>query len=67
MFLTSKVQDDVVDLAFVNATTVPYNLRIGQTSTAKDFATTTSTVTVDFDGDQRPQSGQKDCGADEFK
>jgi hypothetical protein len=51
----------------VNATTVPYNLRIGQTSTAKDFATTTSTVTVDFDGDQRPQSGQKDCGADEFK
>lgn len=65
--MTSLVQNDATDLAFVNATNVPYNLKIGQTSTAKDAATTASSVTVDFEGDERPQNGQKDIGADEFK
>jgi hypothetical protein len=67
MFLTSKVQNDIVDLAFVNAASVPYNLKIGQTSTAKDAATTASTVNVDFEGTERPQNGQKDIGADEYQ
>jgi hypothetical protein len=65
--MTSLIQADVVDLAFTNATTYPYVLKIGATSTAKDAATTASTVTVDFEGDDRPQNGQKDIGADEYK
>jgi hypothetical protein len=67
MFLTSKVQDDITDLAFESTSTAPYNLKIGPTSAAKDFATTASTVTTDFEGDERPQNGQSDCGADEYK
>jgi len=66
-FLTSKVQNDVTGLELENVSTVPYVLKIGPTSTAKDAATTASTVIVDFDGDERPQNGQKDIGADEYK
>jgi hypothetical protein len=65
--MTSILQPDVTDLAFVNATTYPYVLKIGQSSAAKDAATTASSVTVDFEGDERPQNGQKDIGADEYK
>jgi hypothetical protein len=66
MFLTSKVQADVTDLAFGNSSSFPYDLHIGQNSAAKDAATTASTVTADFEGDERPQNGQKDIGADEY-
>jgi hypothetical protein len=64
---TSLVQNDLAGIEFVNTTNVPYNLKIGPTSTAKDAATTASTVMVDFEGDERPQNGEKDIGADEYK
>ncbi len=63
---SSIVQESPTELAFAS-TSGTYNLRIGASSIAKDVATTTSTVKVDFEGDDRPQNGISDCGADEFK
>jgi hypothetical protein len=65
---TSKVQDDVVGLDFARVDSgPPYSYEIGTNSTAKDMATTASTVDIDVDGDHRPQGAQKDIGADEYK
>jgi hypothetical protein len=66
-FPSSLRQADVTGLEFVNATSFPYSLKIGSTSTAKDAALTASTVDVDFEGDKRPQFGVSDIGADEYK
>ncbi len=66
LHLSSKIQEAVDDLAFAKAS-MPYDLRIGAASAAKDAATTSSTVALDIEGDMRPQHGGKDIGADEYK
>jgi hypothetical protein len=63
---SSKVQSTVDGLAFKNAA-LPYDLRIGVDSVAKDASTTVSDVTIDLEGDARPQHAAKDIGADEYK
>lgn len=63
---TSIKQESLTELAF-GSTTGTYDLRIGASSIAKDAATTASDVTVDFEGDDRPQNGISDIGADELK
>lgn len=66
-FAGSSVTDDPAPLAFVNATTAPYDYHIGMASTARDATTTPSTVDDDFDGQFRPLGDAKDFGADEYK
>lgn len=64
---TSKIQPDVTDLAFVSADAAPYNYKLTSGSSAIDQATTSSSIDNDYDLDVRPQGGQKDIGADEYK
>ncbi|NVB82673.1 MAG: right-handed parallel beta-helix repeat-containing protein [Kofleriaceae bacterium] len=64
---TSKIQADVTDLAFVSADAAPYNYKLTAGSSAIDQATTSSSINSDYDLDVRPQGGQKDIGADEYK
>lgn len=65
---TSKVQADIVGLAFVDPEApAPFNYHLTATSSAIDQATTPVPIDVDFDGDVRPQGPQKDIGADEYK
>lgn len=63
---TSKVQNSITGLAFVSADAAPYNYKLGATSSAIDFATTTSPIDVDHEGDDRPWGAAKDSGADEY-
>ena len=67
MHLTSKVAADLAELKFVSPDMAPFNYHLASGSSAIDQATTTSTVTIDADGDTRPQGAQKDIGADEYK
>ncbi len=64
---TSIIQNDVAGLNFADSEApAPFSYKLMAGSTAIDFATTTSPIDVDHDGDSRPQGTQKDCGADEF-
>jgi Right handed beta helix region len=63
---TSTIDKLVTALMFVSPDADhDYHLKAG--SSAIDQATTTSSVTVDAQGDMRPQGPAKDQGADEFK
>lgn len=64
---TSKVQQDMAGLALASPDVTPYSYKLTANSSAQDQATTSSTITVDNDGDSRPQGPQKDIGADELK
>ena len=66
-FPSSTVAANVMGLAFVRPDDNPYDYHLLAGSSAIDQATTQSTVTVDADGDARPQGAQKDIGADEYK
>ena len=64
----SRVQNDVTGLGFVSPEPpAPFNYHLQAGSMAIDQGTSPSTVAVDVDGDVRPQGGQKDLGADEYK
>jgi Right handed beta helix region len=64
----SSIRDvSVSGLLFAEPEQAPYNYHLLVGSSAIDQSTTTSTVTVDADGDTRPQGAQKDIGADEYK
>jgi hypothetical protein len=63
---SSRIQSDVAGLMFEHPDppgTLSYRLVRG--SSAIDQATTPSDITVDHEGDTRPQGSQKDIGADE--
>jgi hypothetical protein len=64
---TSKIQSDVAGLNFESPDMMPYSYKLSEGSSAIDQATTPSAVMIDFDGDPRPQSAQKDIGADELR
>lgn len=64
---TSSISTSATDYGFVNSTTAPYDYRLSAGSLAIDKATSPSAVTVDFDGDVRPQGAAKDQGADEYR
>lgn len=53
------------DPLFVDPNTDNYHLMSG--SPAKDMADVNATLSIDFDGDTRPQGARSDMGADEFK
>lgn len=52
-----------VDPLFVDPMNANYHLQAG--SPARDAAAPAATLTVDIDGDRRPQGGRSDMGADE--
>ena len=54
-------------LKFKNDTIEPYDYHLQNGSVAIDAATTSTPVTIDVDGDVRPQGAGKDQGADEYK
>ena len=62
---TSAVSPTVSDLNFVSPDNAPHNYRIMRGSSAIDQATTPSNLSVDIDGDPRPQGNDRDQGADE--
>jgi hypothetical protein len=68
MHLTSKIQPDVTDLAFVDPDApAPFIYKLTAASSAIDQATTPVPIDIDNDGDVRPQGAAKDVGADEYK
>jgi Right handed beta helix region len=62
---TSTIATTVSGLSFVSPDDTPHNYHIMPGSTAIDQGTTPSTVSVDIDGDHRPQGNAPDQGADE--
>lgn len=54
-----------VDPQFVNVAQTDVHLKA--TSPVKDVADPAATLTIDIDGDTRPQGGGRDLGADEYK
>jgi len=62
----SAVDPDDVPYAF-KSTVAPYDYHLLVGSKAIDMATTSSSITVDIDGEFRPIGMQKDLGADEFR
>jgi len=62
---TSTIAPTISDLSFVSPDATPYDYHIMPGSMAVDRATTQSTVSVDVDGDRRPQGNAPDQGADE--
>jgi hypothetical protein len=65
-FPSSIIASGITGLNFKSPDTAPYDYHITTGSIAIDQATV-STITVDYDGDARPQGNGKDVGADEFK
>ena len=63
---TSTVSPSVTDLKFAAAEGEPYNYHLTAGSSAIDQAKTPSTITVDADGNPRPQGPASDQGADEL-
>jgi hypothetical protein len=64
---TSSISQDVTTLNFASADSDPRDYHIKTGSIAIGQATTASTVTVDADGEARPQGAGNDQGADELK
>jgi len=64
---TSKIQTDVIGLAFQRPDMAPFSYKLLAGSTAIDQATTAVPIDVDNEGDHRPQGPEKDIGADELK
>ncbi len=65
---TSRVQNDVSGLGFIDPEApAPFDYKLTGVSNVIDQATTPSTVVIDYDADARPQGGQKDIGADEYR
>jgi hypothetical protein len=67
MYPTSKIQTDVLGLAFQQPDAPPFSYKLLTRSTAIDQATTAVPIDVDNEGDHRPQGPEKDIGADELK
>lgn len=66
-FSGSTVSPGVAALSFESPDEMPFDYHLKAGSTAIDRATTSSAITIDVDGDRRPQGGASDHGADEFK
>jgi hypothetical protein len=64
---TSAIATTVSALHFVSPDTSPLDYHLQPASSAVDQATTATSITVDVDGDHRPQGVANDQGADEFK
>jgi hypothetical protein len=64
---TSAITTTVTGLMFMSPDADPRDYHLKAGSSAIDQATTGSTVTVDAQGDTRPQGPAKDQGADELK
>jgi hypothetical protein len=64
---SSTVAMDSIALKFKNDTVAPYDYHLQNGSVAIDAATTSTPITIDVDGDVRPQGAGKDQGADEYK
>ncbi len=64
---TSAVANDASAMAFAHGDSAPFDYHLTSSSAAVDHATTVTTVSVDVDGDARPQGSADDQGADEFK
>jgi hypothetical protein len=62
---TSTISPAVSGLNFVSPDDAPYDYHLMRGSTAIDQATTSSNLSVDIDGDIRPQGNARDQGADE--
>jgi hypothetical protein len=67
VYRTTRIQNDVTGILFKSAEGSPYDYHVLSGSSVIDAATTTSLVSVDVDGDTRPQGAGKDQGADEYK
>jgi hypothetical protein len=67
IYRTSKIQNDVAGLNFASPDMMPFSYKLSEGSSAINQATTPSLVTIDHDGDPRPQGAQKDIGADELR
>jgi hypothetical protein len=63
---TSVVATTVALLKFKSPDDVPYDYHLTMGSSAVDQATTPSMISLDYDGDPRPQGPASDQGADEL-
>jgi hypothetical protein len=65
-FAMSLTQLDFTNIIFVNPATVPFDYHIKTGSSVIDMATGGAPLTVDVDGQARPNGTARDMGADEF-
>jgi hypothetical protein len=66
-YSTSAIQSNVSGLNFASPDNAPHDYHLLRGSTAIDQATTPSNLSVDVDGDTRPQGNARDQGADEVR
>ncbi len=65
-FEGSRIQTDLAGLGFISPDASPFDYRLASGSTLIDQGIP-SDITVDVDGDARPQGNAPDIGADEYK